>query len=549
MIYNLVMEPWIPVRKADGTLDRIAPWQIGEDDVTCVAVPRPDFEAAITQWLIGLVQTCLTPRTLEDWNFHRDTPPFTGELESRMKAMRTAFGLHNGSSPFMQDATSEQGKLYPITDLLIETPTGQMVQKNADLFVKRRPQGQLCPPCAAMAIYTLQSNAPEGGRGHNTSVRGGGPITTLVEGDTLWKTVWNNVLIASELDRMKGDPRLVAPEHIFPWMGDLRQGGKTGHATTPEHGNPLMVYWATPRRLLLGPTDRDGPCFVCGETGEDRISSYRSMPNGFQYRGWVHPLTPHRAGSQDPISLKGGKGSMTVRDWLGWVQDDHEGERTPALAVESYVNDKANPEDSPARLWCSGYWTDQSTVVHWQEARMPLAFAKKNQRKWFQEQCKNMVAGAQVVQKVMAICVKQSLFHPRLTIKGDIGCLFDDFWFRISDGFFTQQRKLLKRPSNPEEERAAITQWYDLCCKEGKRLYQIYVCAYKSRETQSPPEPIDTKKLDQMLESDTVLAAFGLRPAPEVQERGNMGRRQPWTHGSKNAYMHPHRSPKIKGGE
>jgi CRISPR system Cascade subunit CasA len=59
---NLISERWIPVRHADGSHERIAPWQLtdgvgGDNPIVAVASPRPDFDGALTQFLIGLLQT------------------------------------------------------------------------------------------------------------------------------------------------------------------------------------------------------------------------------------------------------------------------------------------------------------------------------------------------------------------------------------------------------------------------------------------------------------------------------------------------------------
>ena len=69
---NLISENWIPVRRADGSLQRIAPWQltdgIGDNPIVAVASPRPDFDGALTQFLIGLLQTTCTPSEDQWWD-------------------------------------------------------------------------------------------------------------------------------------------------------------------------------------------------------------------------------------------------------------------------------------------------------------------------------------------------------------------------------------------------------------------------------------------------------------------------------------------------
>ncbi len=55
---NLLESQWIPVRRESGE-SYIAPWQLTEpdDSVLELAAPRPDFNGALLQFLIGLLQT------------------------------------------------------------------------------------------------------------------------------------------------------------------------------------------------------------------------------------------------------------------------------------------------------------------------------------------------------------------------------------------------------------------------------------------------------------------------------------------------------------
>ena len=82
----------------------------------------------------------------------------------------------------------------PIAALLIEQPGDKTLKDNTDLFIHRGQMQSLCPACAAAALYTLQAFAPSGGKGHRTSMRGGGPLSTLLKGRNLWESVWLNVL-------------------------------------------------------------------------------------------------------------------------------------------------------------------------------------------------------------------------------------------------------------------------------------------------------------------------------------------------------------------
>ena len=68
----------------------------------------------------------------------------------------------------------------PVGALLIDTPGANALRKNTDLFVKRGRIEVLSRAAAAIGLFTLSAYAPAGGAGIRTSLRGGGPLTTLL---------------------------------------------------------------------------------------------------------------------------------------------------------------------------------------------------------------------------------------------------------------------------------------------------------------------------------------------------------------------------------
>ena len=160
--------------------------------------------------------------------------------------------------------------------LLIDAPGAQTLRNNADLFVKRGGAPVLCRAAAAMALFTLCSYAPAGGAGHRTSLRGGGPMTTLVVaghrgyGDTLWGRIWPNVESRERIDARFSESRQSDdPETIFPWLAPTRTSNPKagGGPTTPRDIHPLQVYWGMPRRIRLRFEEAQGRC--CDLTATD----------------------------------------------------------------------------------------------------------------------------------------------------------------------------------------------------------------------------------------------------------------------------------------
>jgi CRISPR system Cascade subunit CasA len=91
-----------------------------------------------------------------------------------------AFSLDGEGPRFLQDFSPLGGEPRPVEALFIEAPGANALKLNTDLLVKRERIRVLSRGSAAMALYTLQQFAPSGGAGHRTSLRGWGPLVTLV---------------------------------------------------------------------------------------------------------------------------------------------------------------------------------------------------------------------------------------------------------------------------------------------------------------------------------------------------------------------------------
>src|SRR5690606_39878644 len=79
---NLLETAWIPVRRASGQQDWVAPWQIAEPDIVALDSVRADFNGALVQFLIGLIQTTTPMDSHAQWQQWR-SEEHTSELQSR----------------------------------------------------------------------------------------------------------------------------------------------------------------------------------------------------------------------------------------------------------------------------------------------------------------------------------------------------------------------------------------------------------------------------------------------------------------------------------
>ncbi len=321
---NLIFDPWIPVRRVDGGRVIIAPWQIAEgikaNPIVAVASPRPDFDGALTQFLIGLLQTTCTPPDVFTWRKWRREAPAAEILRERFAGVAQAFDLRADEGPlFMQErfAQPRRAKNHPISYLLIGAATDSTRNQNIDHFQKRVREGDecLCSKCAATALYTLQTFAPSGGGGGDgkfTGLRGGGPLSTIMLGRHLWETCWFNVVTGTDLNTVPPSEKLLPWLKLSAFISEMKPV-KTVHSTDME---ACHIYWGMPRRILLDfqPNHGKRSCLGCGEdVGEMGCASYWDMSGGLTYQqqvgsakkvSWIyprHPLSPYNEG--DDIAI------------------------------------------------------------------------------------------------------------------------------------------------------------------------------------------------------------------------------------------------------
>ena len=98
---NLIEDKWVPVLRAEGGKDIIAPWQIAEEEnpVMEIQAPRPDFQGALYQFFIGLLQTAYAPEDHEAWMEYWDEMPEPEALKKCFSLIAFAFELDNPRGP------------------------------------------------------------------------------------------------------------------------------------------------------------------------------------------------------------------------------------------------------------------------------------------------------------------------------------------------------------------------------------------------------------------------------------------------------------------
>lgn len=296
---NLVSDPWIPVRHRDGTMV-IRPDQVADPDVLGLAWPRPDLNLACHELLIGMAYLACPPGDEDD----RLEPPDQKAFRDALAPLIPAFNLLGDGPRFLQDLEPLEGEPNPPDMLFMDSAGGSTARKNADLMVKRDRYDTLPLPIAAMALFTLQAFAPSGGAGNRTSMRGGGPMVTLVRPKEkgLWPLIWANVPCGAALQQDELS--------CLPWMRPTVTS-EEGQVVVPDadsiYGPPPEMFFGQPRRLRLV---ADG----------DAVTGVIQRPYGTNYAQWVHCLSPYYLDAKgQTLPMHPRPGPFGYRNWRGVI--------------------------------------------------------------------------------------------------------------------------------------------------------------------------------------------------------------------------------------
>ncbi|MBS99900.1 MAG: type I-E CRISPR-associated protein Cse1/CasA [Oceanospirillaceae bacterium] len=518
---DLLQTEWIPVIREDGFRTRIAPWQIAEMDNPVVELdaPRADFQGALYQFLIGLLQTCCPPAEPDDWIDWYEQPPAPAEIQKQFSSVSDAFQLFTsvGSSAFMQDLELENGEEKPISGLLIEAPGGKTLRDNLDFFVKRGLADVLCPSCAAQALFTLQINAPGGGVGHRVGLRGGGPLTTLVvpsgPEQTLWHKLWLNVLDRDHTSWGAAVKPLSA--EIFPWMAPTRVSDKRGVDTLPDDTHPLQMYWSMPRRIRLHRSDESCCCDICGSQSDSAVNGYETRNYGVNYDGpWVHPLTPYRFDPKNeklPLSLKGQKGGLGYRHWLGLALRDVDSGDKAAQVINHYVDQKARflDESYTPQIWCFGYDMDNMKARGWIDHRLPLFALSTEQADRLKETIEQLILCARAVLPELRKQVKSAWFRRPEDHKGDTSVIDQTFWHETESTFYQLLSQLAALPKEAVVPAEHYARWYNLMIRSARELFDYFTL-------RTAPEGLDLKRVMRAREQ-LLKRVYTLKPIKQLK--------------------------------
>lgn len=534
---TLIREPWIPIRRSDGSRQWVAPHQLSEPDIAAFDAPRADFNGALAQFAIGLLQTSTPAQSPGEWQRLYQTPPDGSTLRQRFEPYTAAFRLDGDGARFMQDFSlrSADGEAMPIGNLLIEAPGENTIKNNADHFVKRAQVRALCSHCAATALFTLQLNAPSGGAGHRTSLRGGGPLTTLLVTQSapgaprsLWHSLWLNVRDRPAFLADAPDLATSSAHLGFPWLADVSATQASGGSTAPAQTHPVHVFWAMPRRIRLNiDPSGSGSCDLCGRTTERLVHEYVTRNYGFNYKGpWNHPLSPYYLTPEGWLPLHPQPGGIGYRHWLGWIlgQQTDKKHLRPAAAVTYALDRLTRRLPDRLRLWAFGFDMDNAKARCWYEATLPLfqlGDCPPEAHDELKAEIGLWLAAAELVANYLRGAVKDAWFTA--DARGDFNFIDASFWSRTEQPFYAQLARRIDaaRQGAPVDRLATAQAWLRELEKAALILFDQVLVGAGPVERQKPERVAQAmRQLRANLNGPKLKAALGLPAAANPAHKG-----------------------------
>lgn len=457
---NLVQDPWLPFKLQDGSEQTLPISAIVREDVVDFALPRADFQGAAYQFAIGLLQTVLAPKNALQWHDYYENPAGETILQTALDTAAHAFNCLGDGPLFMQDFDEiEKAKSTTVAGLLIEAPGGNGLKLNTDHFIKRGIGDVMSLEMANLALFTLQVNAPSGGQGHRTGLRGGGPLTTLIlpqsEDANLWQKLWLNVI---SREFWQYDEPDLSSELIFPWLAPTKTSEKKGSELYTSDVHPLQMYWAMPRRIRLEVENQNDTCALSGTTAEYTVRHYRTQNYGVNYSGaWQHPLTPYKWNPKKPdeetLSAKGQPGGIHYKTWDVLTLTSKSEGQACALVVSHFYEicrDFTDVQSEVPRLWAFGYDMDNMKARGWYATSLPLfsLIPEDQEETLFKVKALLKLASDSLWHGRSQI--KAAWFEKPTDVKGDMTFIDQAFWQKTEAAFFTAVNHIVNNVKNGE---------------------------------------------------------------------------------------------------
>ena len=138
--YNLLDEPWIPVRLVDGTINDVGLLELlrRTTDIADLACELPTQSIAIQRLILAIAYRVATPRDTRDWVRQWDDGAPTEQMIEYLEQWRDRFYLFGGRFPFMQvaDLRTAKDETKTLEDIIASVP-----KEDKRLFSTRQGAG------------------------------------------------------------------------------------------------------------------------------------------------------------------------------------------------------------------------------------------------------------------------------------------------------------------------------------------------------------------------------------------------------------------------
>ena len=174
--YNLLDEPWIPVRLLDGTIADVGLLELlrRTTEIADLACELPTQSIAIQRLVLAIAYRVAPPRDARDWVRQWDEGAPTEQMIEYLERWRNRFYLFGGRFPFMQvaDLRTAKDAVSGLEKLIADVPNGEQ------FFTTRHGRALACIPPSEAARWLVHAQAydPSGirsGAVGDSQVKGG----------------------------------------------------------------------------------------------------------------------------------------------------------------------------------------------------------------------------------------------------------------------------------------------------------------------------------------------------------------------------------------
>lgn len=174
--FNLLDEPWIPVRLLDGTIADVGLLELlrRTTDIADLACELPTQSIAIQRLVLAIAYRVAPPGDARDWARQWDDGAPTERMIEYLERWRDRFYLFGGRFPFMQvaDLRTAKDSVSGLEKLIADVPNGEQ------FFTTRHGRALACIPPSEAARWLVHAQAydPSGirsGAVGDSQVKGG----------------------------------------------------------------------------------------------------------------------------------------------------------------------------------------------------------------------------------------------------------------------------------------------------------------------------------------------------------------------------------------